>query len=766
LFDSPNRRKPDSRLWPKIAMEKNNQLGNLPFALEYIKRGFKIFPLFYVLKSGGCSCRKVGCKRVGKHPTTRNGVSDATDDEATVRQWWTESPYANIGLATGHGGLIVVDEDAGTDKKTGLPKVGPASLRALVEPNAALPDTLIANTGGGGRHLYFLSTKEIKNSQDVVGKHIDVRGYGGYVILPPSNHESGKKYSWKTDISTKIADMPEWFEKLAIKGEINALDDIDEKQAALLAKHSTANPQNFTPDQLVKLLEFIPADCDRDQWWQIGAALKKELGDDRGWKVWDEWSKKAPEKYDVKTAAVQWHSFVDKGLTGGTIFHFAKENGFGGFDTEAAKDPEIVDQRVWIISIKRFVEMKRLIEWDKEQFDSYYSPLFARGKPSEHVLKNAEFKRVFGCTYWPKREQFVTEINGQDCLNYWRPSDVKPAPGNVSKFLEHVAYLFPDGDEGDILLDYLAFQVQHPGEKVHWAVLIEGDQGNGKSYFATVMRMVLGAHNVRILASERLHETFTEWQRNKQLIVVEEMMAKQRLELMNKLKPMITEDWCIIREMYRPAYEQPNRFNFLFFTNHRDALLIENTDRRYCILKTEAPPHPDRNAYYGPLFDWTRNNAGAIAHYLGHRPLGDFKPKAHAPMTAGKRALILQSMNPLKQFIHQRVEAREFPCHWDLLTTSVLIEALEKENLRANPKEIGNVFTDLGYLDLGQQKFGKDRPSLWAVRNFETYSKMTGSQLRAVWLSQINGAPVDPRTTVDPLAKDRPRNPLTDQGPM
>src|ERR1700733_15394213 len=138
--------------------ELNN--GNLPIALEYIKR-WKIFPVFYVLKDGSCSCRKAKCKRVGKHPTTKNGVQDATNDEAQIRAWWTENPYANIGLATGHGGLIVLDEDCGVDEKTGQPKVGPASLRALIEANAPLPDTLVANTGSGGRHFYFLTTKEI-----------------------------------------------------------------------------------------------------------------------------------------------------------------------------------------------------------------------------------------------------------------------------------------------------------------------------------------------------------------------------------------------------------------------------------------------------------------------------------------------------------------------------------------------------------------------------------------------------------------------------
>ena len=153
------------------------------------------------------------------------------------------------------------------------------------------------------------------------------------------------------------------------------------------------------------------------------------------------------------------------------------------------------------------------------------------GNPSSHVLKNANFRKVEGVTYWPEQPLFVREINGQECLNYWRPSKVKPVKGDVQPFLDHVKYLYPDGDEANILLDYLAFQVQHPGEKVHWAILLEGDQGNGKSYFALVMQLVLGAHNVKMVHPDSLHETFTQWQRNTQLIVIEEMMAKARLEL-------------------------------------------------------------------------------------------------------------------------------------------------------------------------------------------------------------------------------------------
>jgi hypothetical protein len=359
-------------------------------------------------------------------------------------------------------------------------------------------------------------------------------------------------------------------------------------------------------------------------------------------------------------------------------------------------------------------------------------------------------KKVPGVTYWPEREIWVEEF-GVRKLNYWRPSGVTPAPGAVDPFLDHIRYMFPNEAEAKILLQYLAHQVQHPGEKVHWAALLQGDQGNGKSYFATVMRTVLGPHNVRMVSNEELHETYTGWKRNTQLVVVEEMMAKGRLELMNKLKADITESWCTIREMYRPPYEQPNRFNFLMFTNHSDALILDKTDRRYCVLKSNAKPHPSGNTgYYAPLFEWTRRNGPALLDYLKKVDLSDFAAKAHAPMTEGKRAMIGNSMLALDRELFDSVEAMEPPFDIDLVRVSDLPEVLRKRNLNVNSKQIDEAFGRLGYLNLGQPSTGEGRSRIWAVRNAGEYAEFTPIQAYRAWvaLNAGSGTPTASATAV------------------
>jgi hypothetical protein len=699
-------------------------MTNLDFALQYAAKGWPVIPLHFVLKNGQCSCKNKDCNRVGKHPVghlTKKGISEAATDEYTIRQWWQSSPYWNIGFATGANGHFVIDVDVAAGK------VGQDSLDRLIAANGQLPDTLLAKTGSGGFHYHFRSPKPIKNSQSVFGKDLDVRGKGGYVVLPPSNHATGSKYEWLTD--SAVAEAPEWIVNLLVKSE----PDLDELQPEVVAEAKAAK---LSPEQIVKLLDFIPADCDRETWWKVGAALKVELGDDRGFKAWREWSLKFdpedPKKgWNEVTAFSQWNSFEPRGITAGTIVKLAKENGFRGFNREAADLPEVKDDWVYAIGVKRFVETKRMIQLDKEQYDAKFAPLFDKGNASMHVLRNEGFRRVDDLTYWPNKPQIVDE-EGKTKLNTWTKADIDPVAGDVSILLEHVAYLYPDPVEADILLDYLAFQVQCPGEKVHWAVLMQGQQGTGKSYFGELLKAILGEQNIRSVTNEMLHETYTGWIQGKQFIVVEEMMAGRRLELMNKLKPMITEKWLSIREMYKPPFEQINRCNFLFLTNHSDSIIIDDTDRRYCVLNSNTPPNPDPR-YYRRLFEWTKANPGVILGYLLSRDLAKFEPKSHAPMTAGKRALVRESMNPLTQSIADDVSLGRYPFDADLVGPGELPEILLKTGVKTSPKELKRVFATLRFRPLDIDGH------LWAVRNFDQYSDMTKDEVSAFIRARAKG---------------------------
>lgn len=170
----------------------------LEAALAYARRGWPVFPVHGIV-DGRCTCRR-DCSSPGKHPLVRRGLHEATTHDRALKEWWARWPFANVALATSDVVVIDIDVPQGID-----------SLGALPE----LPQTLASLTGGGGVHFFYASKRELRNHvgrlpgihRDLPG--VDVRGRGGYVVVPPSTHTSGTRYEW-LDSSVSIAPAPEW----------------------------------------------------------------------------------------------------------------------------------------------------------------------------------------------------------------------------------------------------------------------------------------------------------------------------------------------------------------------------------------------------------------------------------------------------------------------------------------------------------------------------------------------------------------------------
>ena len=178
--------------------------SNLAAALAYASGGWPVFPL-HTPTAGGCSCGNPKCEHVGKHPRTKNGLHDATTDAVTIRQWWTQWPDANIGIATGAAsGLVGLDVDPRHS--------GDETLANWERQHGPLPHTIESCTGGGGRHVLFAHPGGDVKSHNVA-PGIDVKADGGYIVAPPSLHASGRRYAWEVSShpeDTQLAPLPEW----------------------------------------------------------------------------------------------------------------------------------------------------------------------------------------------------------------------------------------------------------------------------------------------------------------------------------------------------------------------------------------------------------------------------------------------------------------------------------------------------------------------------------------------------------------------------
>ena len=72
---------------------------------------------------------------------------------------------------------------------------GVKTLKRLEAKFGSLRDTTTAVTGGGGRHFIF-SCLGFAVRKRALGPGIDVLSDGNYIVVPPSNHVSGRVYSW------------------------------------------------------------------------------------------------------------------------------------------------------------------------------------------------------------------------------------------------------------------------------------------------------------------------------------------------------------------------------------------------------------------------------------------------------------------------------------------------------------------------------------------------------------------------------------------
>ena len=168
-------------------------------ALRYVDYGWPVLPL-HTPGPRGCSCTATGCGSAGKHPRTGRGLHDASTDPDQIRAWWTRWPDANVGVATGASSrLLVFDVD--------LPD-GPTSLAELEAEHRGLPSTCEQRTGSGGRQLLFAHPGGTVGNRARLLPGIDVRGDGGYIVVPPSIHAIGSRYQWRGRIPP--AEPPGW----------------------------------------------------------------------------------------------------------------------------------------------------------------------------------------------------------------------------------------------------------------------------------------------------------------------------------------------------------------------------------------------------------------------------------------------------------------------------------------------------------------------------------------------------------------------------
>lgn len=221
---------------------------------------------------------------------------------------------------------------------------------------------------------------------------------------------------------------------------------------------------------------------------------------------------------------------------------------------------------------------------------------------------------------------------GRPGLNTYIPARIKSAQCDIGRFFDWLNRILPNQNDQKILLDYMAHCIKYPGYKIPWSILIQSTEGIGKTVFKEILSNALGDMYVYCPKAPELVKsgsTFNAWMRGKLMILVDEIKIDERRELIEILKPMITDARVEIQSKGVDQEMEDNPANWIFFSNYKDAIPINQNGRRYSIFYSALQSREDilragmNDAYFKEFWHWLRDCGGieGITHYFLNYPI-------------------------------------------------------------------------------------------------------------------------------------------------
>jgi hypothetical protein len=444
----------------------------LRIALELAEQGFHVFPLL----------------PDSKKPAIKDFPNRATRDPEKIKDFWTDPVMEleqnfNIGISTtrfgDNGALIVVDVDNKGDKR------GDDVLFDLELEGKELPRTFAQRTPTGGRHIVLFHHEPVKQGVSVLGKGLDIRSKGGYIVAAGS-WINGQNYFIEEDLA--IAQAPEWVVRECGKAieKSNVPVDLSGINVEEAIKRAIFFLENEAP-------ESVKGDGGDQKAYSVAARVKDfGVPQDRALDLMmDHWfggSGWSAEKLAVKIENAYRYGVEAPGAA-------APEAQF-----EAVKEPAAKEELSYLEKINKD---HALVYMEGSHF-IIYEGVDEKGNPKRSFLTEATFKRKFSPftvqskdTYaeiwldWEKRRTyegvcFAPEREARhNYYNLWRGFTCRPLAYEAATlpqregfdmFVDHARKNVCNGDEAlfQWLIGYFAHMVQRPFERPLTTLVLRG----------------------------------------------------------------------------------------------------------------------------------------------------------------------------------------------------------------------------------------------------------------------------------------------------
>lgn len=388
--------------------------------------------------------------------------------------------------------------------------------------------------------------------------------------------------------------------------------------------------------ELESAILAISPDLGYDEWLSVGMALHAELGD-AGFTLWDYWSSRGQKYQGSKDLSTHWKSFKPGGgLTGATIFKFAREAGWKPARgtrkpsipqqplappprEEAAPDAGAGERRDWLRDLVRndkggykatpgnvdtilrnAPNWRGILAYDEFSYRilKLRAPPFQGGLPGPWDRTDSTnaalwIERMFGFTVKSQViDELVRAIAWESRFHSVRAwFDGLPAWDGIERLPTFFEDVFGAKQSdytshvGTGLLVSAVARVYRPGCKVDTMVVLEGGQGIGKS---TALIELFGQDWYVDVIEPPSHKDFYITLQGVLCVEIGEMQAFARAEL-TQVKQAITRRNDKFRAPYEAAASDHLRQSIFVGTTNADTYLMDPTGgRRFLPVKCGA----------------------------------------------------------------------------------------------------------------------------------------------------------------------------------
>lgn len=300
----------------------------------------------------------------------------------------------------------------------------------------------------------------------------------------------------------------------------------------------------------------------------------------------------------------------------------------------------------------------------------------------------------------PNRDEVIFYDEGRKLINTWRGFALTPDEGDASPWLSLVEYLIPDERQREVVLDYLAFIVQHPDRKPAFCIVHRGSHRVGKDFMYRAVVEALGAAAAKNIHIDNMLKGWGDYIKGLRFAIIEEVDKAQNRQIANEIKTFLAPTATgkrVLNLKGGQVMTQVDCMAAVMMSNHRACIAIEQGDRRYFVVDSWIERETDE--FYKQLDDWHNHENGAakVLNYLLNRDISQFNSRALPYITEGAKELVRLGRSDYEQDLEMLIEEGRPPFHCKAVSVKALKKLCQDEGIKGGNNGIEAAMGRLGW---------------------------------------------------------------------